>query len=341
MSRNDRLLIATRHAALAYAAQGWHVFPLRPDDKRPACPGHAAAKCDRSDPWCSDGHTGWETRATTDTSRITRAWSGSSDGGQPYGIGIATGPSRLVVVDLDQPKDGVDTTPPPSWNVAGVRDGHDVLALLCDRAGQPIPWDTYTVRTGRGGTHLYFTAPADSQLRNTSSSLGWLVDTRAGGGYVVAAPSTVAGRPYTVIDGRDPAPLPAWLADALGPRRPQGATTGAAAPPRRPPAPGAVGRYVEAAVSGEVSRIKSATPGQRNQALFLGAVAIGQLVGANAVSRPNAQDALLAASADHIAAGAFSTAEAVATIRSGLSRGIAEPRQLPDPKTRTTSRGAA
>jgi hypothetical protein len=53
----------------------WHVIPLLPGTKRPACPGHPAAKCDRSDPWCRHGHTGWEQRATTSDPRIIRAWS--------------------------------------------------------------------------------------------------------------------------------------------------------------------------------------------------------------------------------------------------------------------------
>src|SRR3712207_7301897 len=93
-----------RAAALLYASRGWHVFPLIPGTKRPACPGHPAARCDRSDPWCRHGHTGWEQRATTNDARIIRAWSGT-----PYGIGIACGPSGLLVIDCDQPKPTLET----------------------------------------------------------------------------------------------------------------------------------------------------------------------------------------------------------------------------------------
>ena len=60
-----RLVDQLRTAALLYASRGWHVFPLIPGQKRPACPGHPAARCDRSDPWCRRGHSGWEQRATT------------------------------------------------------------------------------------------------------------------------------------------------------------------------------------------------------------------------------------------------------------------------------------
>ena len=140
-------------AALTCAARGWHVFPVRPRAKKPpAFPGHKADDCTGTDPRCRAGHTGWEPRATTDPGRIGRAWAAT-----PYNIGLACGPSGLIVVDLDTPKPG--QVPPPEWAEPGITDGADVLAALCERHGQPLPFETFMVRTGRGGLHLYFTAP--------------------------------------------------------------------------------------------------------------------------------------------------------------------------------------
>src|SRR5690348_11041735 len=165
-------------AALDYAARGWHVFPLRPNDKRPAFPDHTADTCHGRDPRCHAAgmHVGWEPRATTDPGRIRRAWATT-----PYNIGIACGPSRLVVVDLDTAKPG--QPPPPSD--PPVRNGADVFGLVCaahTSDGAPDLYATFTVATGRGGTHLYYRHPDDGpQLRNTSgdigNGLGPLVDT--------------------------------------------------------------------------------------------------------------------------------------------------------------------
>ncbi|GLZ09534.1 hypothetical protein Acsp03_70000 [Actinomadura sp. NBRC 104412] len=112
----------------------------------------------------------------------------------PFNIGIACGPSGLVVIDLDIPKPG--ERPPPEWaDETGISDGADVFAAVCERHGQPMPFETLQVRICRGGMHLYFTAPKGVRLGNTKGrhGLGWLVDTRAHGGYVVA-PGSQAGR---------------------------------------------------------------------------------------------------------------------------------------------------
>ena len=95
--------MTTDHAlnwALHLASRDWAVFPLAPGTKRPAI-------------------REWEHRATTDPKRIKGCWYA----GAGYGIGIATGPSRLVVLDLDP----ADTAGPDgAGGLAGVGGGVEV-----------------------------------------------------------------------------------------------------------------------------------------------------------------------------------------------------------------------
>lgn len=300
-------------AALTAAARGWHVFPLKPGSKLPAL--HGRDRCSRTDA-CQAGHVGWEQRATTDPGRIRRAWTAA-----PFNIGIATGPSGLVVLDLDTPKTG--EVPPEEWRMPGVQDGQDVLAVLADRQGQPVPADTFTVATPSGGLHLYYRAPDGVEFRTTAGKLGWKVDTRAHGGYVVAACSTVNGHQYRVVVDAPPAPLPAWLATLLRP----------APLPPVPDQPVRVSlsrrsRYVDAAVSLECQKVHAAPDGQRNACLFAAAVALGQLVAGGALSEQDHERELMTAAGRHIAVGAFNERQARATIRSGLDKGRNRPRRV-------------
>ncbi|NMH97982.1 bifunctional DNA primase/polymerase [Pseudonocardia acidicola] len=282
--------------ALAHAARGWRVFPLRPNDKRPAI-------------------RDWETRATTDPFRIRRAWERG-----PFGIGIACGPSRLVVLDLDRPKP--DTVRPQEWDRPGINDGADVLAALAKRHGADVPLDTYAVQTGSGGEHLYFTAPAGARIRNSAGRLGWLLDVRGEGGYVVAAGSVVRRRRYRASDA-PVAVLPAWLTTLLAEPQSDGN-----APPGADFGPllDIVGRrsaYVAAALRGELNKVLAARPGHRNHTLNAAAFALGQLVGTGLLPRGLAAAALAEAST----AIGLPLFEADRTIRSGLNAGARTPRR--------------
>lgn len=288
-----------RTAALRYASLGWHVFPLVPGGKRPAI-------------------TDWETRASaTDTARIERCWRTA-----PYGVGIACGPSGLVVVDLDLPKPG-DGPLPAEWQAEGVTDGMDVLAVLADRAGAPLPIATYVVRTGRGGVHLYFRHPPGGEaLRNTQGSsggLGPMVDSRAHGGYVVAPPTAVAGRSYRVVTDVAPAALPGWLAVALKPAPlPAQEPVSIALPANRS------GAYLRAALDAELARVRTSPPDGHNTAVYRAAVALGQLVAGGVLGHDQVVGVLTAAA---IYVGQ-DPREAARTIASGLRAGARRPRTV-------------
>lgn len=282
-------------AALSAAIRGWHVFPVRPGDKRPAI--------DR-----------WEQRATTDPDRIRRCWTAG-----PYNVGIACGPSSLVVLDFDARKTGQAA---PA-GAEGYMHGWGVFTDLCADLGHPVPDDTYAVTTGRGGLHLYFRHPNGAQLRNTQGDrggLGWLIDTRAHGGYVVAAGSTVAGRSYTVRQDAPTAVLPGWLTDRLrpAPLRPEGPPVVIELPADRR------GAYVRAAIDGTLTKLAEAGEGGRNHALFMAAQTLGQLVAGGAV----AEDTVTTVLTDAGTRLGLRPQETERTIASGLRAGARRPRQV-------------
>ena len=273
------------HAALAAADRGWPVFPLRPGEKRPRA-----------------GLTAWEARATVDPDRISSWWRRHTDDN----VAIATGPAGLVVVDLDLAD--ADEPRPDEWPDA--RGGIEVFAALAARHASP-PGGTWTVGTASGGRHLYYRAPsAGGPWRNSAGRIGWHIDTRAAGGYVVASGSVVGGRPYPVIHDVAPVPLPGWIGEALAPPPAVGP------PPEQPSnqAPKGAG-YGAAAVSGEVARVLSAPQGQRNANLNRAAWNLARHIATGLLARSDVEDALCAAGR---AAGGQSPAGVAATVRSAI-----------------------
>lgn len=282
--------------AVYLAGNGWKIFPLIPRTKRPAI-------------------RTWEQRATSDIDRIRRCWSHGT-----YNIGLATGASGLLVVDLDTPDP--DEAAPDGWSRDGIASGADVLAHLAASAGTAVP-ETYTVTTPSGGTHLYFQQPHDLQLRNTAGTLGWLVDTRGHGGYVVAPGSITSTGGYELYDDHDPEPLPGWIAQGLAPKPP----TAISAP--REIASARHAAYVAAALRGEAERITTAPTGRHNTTLFVAAAALGQLVGGGHLDHGEATRVLQQAAAGHVRSTCGCTLREVdQTIRSGLRTGATHPRQL-------------
>jgi hypothetical protein len=306
----------TVDAALDAARRGWHVFPLRPGSKRPA--GHGADRCPGTGR-CAGGHRTWEQRATTDPAKIRAAWSQA-----PYGIGLATGPSGLCVLDLDTAKPGDQV--PPRWAAAGATSGEDVLAVLADEAEQELPGDTLTVRTASGGLHLYYRVPGDVTLRNTAgeqgNGLGWKVDTRAWGGYVVAPGTVTTSGRYEFVCDAPIAVLPDWLVQRLTPAP-------VPAAPVRPirPAGDRRGRYLDAAVRAEAGKVADAKQ-NRNATLYAAALALGQLVAGDALTEDEVRAALMAAAWRHIGTRRFTVREAETTITSGLRAGMNRPRRI-------------
>jgi hypothetical protein len=164
-------------AALDLARRGFYVFPIADGKKSPAL--------------CR-----WSREATTDEATIRRWWSSHPCAN----IGVATGPSGLIVVDIDN-KDG--------------KDGAASLALL-EMLYEQLP-TTLTVRTASGGRHIYLRGAC----RNSVCKLGAGLDVRSAGGYVVAPGSLLdGGGEYCWERDATVAAAPDWLIEqASGPKR--------------------------------------------------------------------------------------------------------------------------
>ena len=156
--------------ALQHASKGRYVFPLVVNGKLPIVKD-------------------WESKATLSRTKIKKWWSKHPDAN----IAIATGPSKLFVVDVDTKGDKV---------------GKKSFKKL-QRSNKQLP-ETYTVETASGGRHYFFNSE-DFGLRNSSGLLGKDIDTRADGGYVVAAGSTIDGVRYKPVVKSVVNSLPIWL----------------------------------------------------------------------------------------------------------------------------------
>lgn len=162
--------------ALELAARDFHVFPCWPGSKRPAF-GEAEK---------ISGGSVWQNFATTDASAIFRKWKKNGD----FNPAVFT--RGLVVIDVDAYKPGV------------------TLETFTSLGSVP---KTYTVRTARGGYHIYF--KTEEAFSNSRGSLPPGIDVRGHGGYVLGAGAVFDGCRYEAINDVDPAPLPEWLARML------------------------------------------------------------------------------------------------------------------------------
>jgi Bifunctional DNA primase/polymerase, N-terminal/Primase C terminal 1 (PriCT-1) len=136
--------------------------------------------------------------ASTRSNFIASWWSAEPNAN----IGLVT--NSLVVLDIDPAKSG-------SKSLAQLEGEHGEL---------PHTWRSLT---GAGGEHVFFRAPAGSNIRNRAESIAPGIDIRANGGYVVAPPSLHrSGRRYawSVDHHPDETPLavaPAWLVELASP----------------------------------------------------------------------------------------------------------------------------
>jgi hypothetical protein len=179
---------------LDYAALGLYLLPLY--EIAPS------GRCSCNKPNCvSPGKHPQTPRgfhdATTDAEAISKWWGWF----RTPNVGIAPGPSGLVVIDID-PRNGGDE----SWG--------DLVAQYGDPlAGTP----TVTCLTGGGGRHFYYKVLEGVTLKRDANPLGPGIDVKGDGGFVVAPPSNhVSGGVYEWEIDCSPHDLPfALLPDPL------------------------------------------------------------------------------------------------------------------------------
>jgi hypothetical protein len=268
--------------ALRYAGQGYAVLPCVPGAKEPAAAGGVYA-------------------ATTDTEQLKQWWRWWPEAN----VAVAAKPSRLVFVDLDRRRDfdGV-------WNFAELLDRHE------------LAWPaTRTTATPSNSRHLWFTAPADSDLVGRTLAPGVQL---IANGYALAPPSTVSGRRYRFAADLPLIELPTPIANLCRRSKPH-------ATPRVSRSTGLVDRAARRALERDPLRVALAHEGSRNNTLYHVAYWLGGFVGAGRLVRADVEDALAEAA---LAAGLEQT-EYEATIRSGLDSGENAPLLVP-----TTVHGA-
>jgi len=187
-----KLLEAARWAA----RRGWYVHPVdHPYSVRCAGPRTDAHDPDTCEKRGKHPATAWSKGATRDM-RTIEGWFGQD----LRNVGIACGPSGLVVIDEDAPGE---------------------FASFAMSVGETVP-DTFTVTTGNG-RHFYFAAPSDITVGNSEGALaGYKINVRGNSGYVVGPGSRhVHGDQYRPVDeGRDVLPLPHWVLAAITKPRP-------------------------------------------------------------------------------------------------------------------------
>lgn len=241
--------------ATSAISRGFSIFPVEVRGKRP----HRDA-----------GE--WGRTSTKDLLSVIRYWSSV-----PANIGVACKPSGLLVVDCDTAK--------TDWNLRGTDweyvhgaygarvDGVDLLdEVAYKRDADPIdPQSTYSVQTGSGGLHLYFSWPAHWPKPSQASIVKGVIDVRNSGGehggYVLGAGSITddevardgtvkPGGVYEVVSDAPVALTPGWLFELVR-EKPQPV----AARNSRFRQPGAI------SFTGLESSVRNAAEGNRNNAL--------------------------------------------------------------------------
>lgn len=249
-------------AALKALSDGHTIFPTEPNDKTPIRIYQDRSAEDA--PWTIR----WSEVATDDVDTVVRWWVHAPEAN----VGIACKPSGLLVIDCDQPKregmlNGTAWEPLHSY-LGPLVDGETLYDAVVQRYGGAAAveeaFDTYSVRTGSGGLHLYYRWPDGVQSTQDSIVKG-LLDVRGNGGerggYVLGAGSRTASGEYSVVRQRPIRQAPFWLVELCRERRPVSRPVS-----RRNDSP--FSRPTVANFNGLIRQVRTALEGNRSNALY-------------------------------------------------------------------------
>lgn len=275
--------------ALAYGSMlGFAVFPVAADCRRPLTP-HGYKDASKA------------------PEAIHRWWARWPKGNLAVACGAVSG---VLVLDVDCHEGGAN----------GLRT---LAELEAAHGALPLTWRT---ATPSGGRHIWFRQPAGTFKNRVNFAPG--LDAKTDGGSVAVPPSRKPNGPYVWEVAPWDAPLadaPAWLLGLIDPPPVQ-------RPPTQPIRIGSLdrtARYVESAINGECSELAGMAPNTgRNLRLFQAAANLGQLVGAGLAPIGMVEDALEAAAHNCGLIREDGRHAVLASIKSGLTRGIAQPREV-------------
>lgn len=224
--------------AVDLVESGWHVFPCRPGAKVPLT------------------RRGFHD-AMDDVDRVRRAWQE-----QPRAnIGVATGASRLLVIDLD------------TGDAGHCGDALTAFSTLAADHGRGDLPPTREVVTPSGGEHWYYRVPEGVEPPPCSAGrLAPRVDVRCAGGYVIAPPSVLPSGAYASTTACAIATAPAWLIDLCRRREPEPLVSEAIHEPKRETGDDKARRRID----GACAKVALAPAGQRNVTLNWAAHALGE-----------------------------------------------------------------
>ena len=275
-------------AALRLASFGLSVFPVAGDGRTPLTK-HG----------CHD--------STKAAEGVRALWGRHPNANVSVACGAVSG---VLVIDLDRHD--------------GAADGIATMRQLVEEHGAlPRSWKSLTPR---GGCHLWFAHVPG--LRNRVGAQPGL-DVRTDGGSVAAPPSVRRDGVYSwaraplTCELQDP---PQWLVALIAPPP----------PPARPVvrslivgSPDRIARYAAAAINGECHELATMAPNTgRNLRLFQAAAKLGELVGGGLAPEAIVIDALVAAADGCGLIREDGPHAVVATIKSGLGRGMIHPREV-------------